>query len=136
MKRFVSSLVALAIVVFGAVAWAGSYLDRAALLVTGARQTNEWVLGHLGDKELAMVAETIADARVKAARNMLVPKDVAPVHPHLLLMLENSERAAAAAADGDPEKFLHHLRTARDEEAAFKSLLSLQHLSLPDVSKR
>jgi hypothetical protein len=133
MKRIVSLALACALVLVAALAFAGSYLDRSALLLTQAQETNDFVLAHLGDKELAAVAQVTSEARVKAARDMAVPKDVAGVHPHLLLVMENSERAAAAAADGDNEKFLHHLRQARDEDATFRALLKQQHFSLPTL---
>ena len=133
MKRLSGMLLAFALLLVVSLAVAGSYLDRCALLLVEARQTNDWVLAHLGDKELAQVAQTASEARVKAARAMSVPKEVAGVHPHLLLALENSERAAAAAADGDTDRFLHHLRMARDEDATFRALLGQQHLSLPGI---
>jgi hypothetical protein len=136
LTRFITVLVVLSALFVTTLAYGGSYLDRSALLLADAKRSNDWVLAHLGDKDLALMAREIADARVKAARGMQVPKEVAGVHPHLLLMMENSERAASAAADGDNEKFLHHLRTARDEEATFRGLLAQQKLSLPNVDKR
>ena len=133
--RLARLLVLLAVLLVTSLAHAGSYLDRAALLLGEARRGNEWVLSHLGDKELALVAHTMAEARVRAAQKMAVPKEVAGMHPHLLLALESSERAAAAASEGENEKFLHHLRIARDEESAFRGLLAQQKLSLPSVGK-
>ena len=136
MKNLLRLSLSLLLLLVTSVAWGGSYLDRSALLLADARRGNEWVLSHLGDKELASMMRDVAEGRIRAARGMSVPKDVAGVHPHLLLMLENSERAAAAAADGDNEKFLHHLRTSRDEEANFRGLLAQQKLSLPNVDKK
>ena len=136
LTRFFTVLVVLSALFVTTLAHAGSYLDRSALLLADAKRSNDWVLAHLGDKDLALMAREVADARVKAARGMQVPKEVAGVHPHLLLMMENSERAASAAADGDNEKFLHHLRTARDEDATFRGLLAQQKLALPNVDKR
>ena len=136
MRRSLKILMLLAVLFASSLAYAGSYLDRSALLLADAKRSNDWVLAHLGDKDLALLARDVAEARVRAARGMQVPKEVAGVHPHLLLMMENSERAASAAADGDTEKFLHHLRTARDEDATFRGLLAQQKLSLPNVDKR
>jgi hypothetical protein len=133
MKKLVSILLLGALALVATLAHAGSYLDRAALLLSECHRTNEWVLAHLSDKELAAVAHGVAEGRVKAARGMGVPKEVAGVHPHLLLALENGERATAAAAAGDTDRFMQHLRLSRDEETIFRSLLAQQKLSLPPI---
>lgn len=133
MKRLSFALAVLSIFCLSFVAWAGSYLDRSALLVTESRQTSEWLFTHLGDKELAELAHPVTVARVKAARGMSVPKEVVNAHPHLLLSLEAAERAASSATKGDNEKFLQHLRQARDEEQMFRHLLAQQKLQLPSV---
>jgi hypothetical protein len=112
---------------------AGSYLDRAAILLDACRRANEWLLSHLTDKELATVLHDEAEARLKAARKMQVPKEIVAAHPHLLLCLENAERAAALASDGDVDGFLRFLRQSRDEEGLFKALLTQMKLSLPAV---
>lgn len=122
-----------------ALAYAGSYLDRSAILLADTRRANDWILAHLSDREMSELLHDVAEARLKSARKMSVPvtpKEVAMAHPHLLLALETSERAAAAAAAGQNEKFLAHLRTARDEDATFRSLLSAAKLDLPSPDKK
>ncbi len=115
-------------------AWAGPYLDRAGLLVGEMRRANEFLQAHAGDKELAALVREGAEARVRAARKMSVPKEVVPMHPHLLLALENAERAAAAAQEGTFERYGHHLRLSRDEESAFRSMLAQQKFELPAIA--
>ena len=112
---------------------AGSYLDRAAILLDACRRSNDWLLAHLTDRELASVLRDEAEARLKAARKMQVPKEIVAAHPHLLLCLENAERASAMANDGDVEGFLRFLRQCRDEEGLFKALLTQLKLQLPVV---
>lgn len=114
-------------------AFAGSYLDRAALLLDECRKANDWLLAHLTDRELAMVIHEAAEARLRAARKMQVPKEIVAAHPHLLLCLENAERAAAAAMEGDQQGFLRYLRQCRDEEGLFKALLVQLKYQLPPV---
>lgn len=133
MKSLARLLALSSILLFTFAAWAGSYLDRSALLITESRQTSEWLFTHLGDKELAELAHPVTVARVKAAGRMTVPKEVTGAHPHLLLSLEAAERAASAATRGENEKFLLHLRQSRDEEQMFRHLLAQQKLSLPSV---
>ncbi|MFO0661341.1 MAG: hypothetical protein U0165_16135, partial [Polyangiaceae bacterium] len=93
MKRLVTLLALFSVVLVATIAHAGTYLDTAALLLSDARRSNEWVMSHLSDRELAKAAHESAEARVRAARQMTVPKEVVTMHPHLLLALENSERA-------------------------------------------
>jgi len=114
-------------------AHAGSYLDRAAILLDECRRGNDWLLAHLTDRELATVQRELAEARLKAARKMQVPKEVVSAHPHLLLCLENAERAASSAADGDQQGFFRFLRQCRDEEGLFKALLTQLKYQLPAV---
>lgn len=133
MKPLLRVLALSVVVLFVSIASAGSYLNRAALLFAESRRANDWVLANLDDKELAEVAHAAAAARVKAARGMSVPKEVVPMHPHLLLSLESTERALAAASAGEAERVLLLVRTSRDEEAHFRAQLAKAKLTLPTV---
>lgn len=117
-------------------AWAGSYLDRAALLLDETRKEGDLLRPRTHDKELVLLIQALAEVRAKAGRKMEVPAAVAKVHPHLLLVLENAERAASAAAEGNFKKFVEHLNTARDEERIFRSMLSELGHALPEVSNK
>jgi len=124
-----------ALVLFGVMlarpAWAGSYLDRAALLVSQATHEAEYLKLRLSDRELARTVHLLAAARLKAAATMQVPKEVAQAHPHLLLMLENYERAGDAARQGQNGRFFEYLRRARDEEAILRAVLKQLGWPLP-----
>ena len=123
-RRFaLSVMVALATVLAAPEAHAGSYLDRAVLLVSQSKEEADYLRARLSDKELAKLVHEQAVARVSAAKNMTVPKEVAQAHPHLLLMLENYERAAEAAVDGSAQRFLVYQRRARQEERVFRGIL-------------
>ena len=114
-------------------AWGGSYLTRAALLVQGAEREAEALRRRLADKDLAEVVHRVALARVAAAREMLVPKDVAAAHPHVLLVLEAYERAADGALRSDPEAFLVALARARSETVTLRSVLKQLGWELPEA---
>ena len=114
-------------------AWGGSYLDRAALLVTRASQDTDYLHARIYDKELAFVVHKLALARVEAAGRMLVPKEVAQAHPHLLLVLENHERAAEAARIGQVQRFLVYLARAREEERTLRGVLKQLGWKLPSL---
>ena len=127
-----------AAVVFAAprAAFAGSYLDRAGLLVREARSEADYLEYRLDNKELAELIHKLATARLAFARDMLIPKEVTQSHPHLLLMLENYERAADAGQAGDRTRFVIYQRRARDEEQMFRSIMRQLGFPLEDEKKK
>ena len=133
-RLFVSLLVAAVALGLSPLAWAGSYLDRAALLLDEARKEGDMLQPRTFDKEMVLVVKTLTEARAKVGRKMEVPAAVAKAHPHLLLVLENYERAADAAAEGNFKKFMEHINTARDEDRTFRSILGELGYTLPEVS--
>lgn len=135
-RVLVAVLVALVTLVVAPVAWAGSYLDRAALLLDEARKEGDMLQPRTFDKEMVLVVKTLTEARAKVAGKMEVPAAVAKAHPHLLLVLANYERAADAAGEGNFKKFMEHLNAARDEDKTFRSILAELGYTLPEVAAR
>lgn len=117
-------------------AWAGTYLNSAALLLSQSSKEGDYLRGRIGDKDLAELIHKLASARLDAAKGMLVPKEVVQAHPHLLLVLENYERAADAATRGEAEKFLVYQQRARDEERTFRGVLRQFGYALPDMKSQ
>ena len=130
-RHLLSTLLAAPIVLFAGDLFAGSYLNRAALLLDTSRAERDMVLPRSHDKELLRVVHEVASARARIARSMEVPKQVAGAHPHLLLVLENSERAYAAALDESHDKFLEHIFRARTEDQIFRTLIEKLGYTLP-----
>ena len=112
---------------------AGSYLDRAALMLDESRREGDMLQPRTHDKEMVLVVKALAEARARVGRKMEVPAAVAKAHPHLLLVLENCERAADAAAEGDFKKFMEHLMVARDEERTFRALIAELGYTIPEA---
>jgi hypothetical protein len=131
-RRKLVFAMASALVLSAAPAFAGSYLDRAALLVRQASREADYLRARLSDLELALVVHEVAKARLKAAGKMQVPKEVAQAHPHLLLVLEHYERAAFAASEGKTQRFLILQQRARDEERVLRGVLKQLGWSLPE----
>lgn len=117
-------------------AWAGSYLDRAALMLEQARSEGDILQPRTFDKEMVLVIKSMAEARARVARKMEVPAVVTKAHPHLLLVLENYERAAAAADEGNFKKFAEHLYAARDEDRNFRAILKELGYTLPNLAAK
>ncbi|HVU00242.1 MAG TPA: hypothetical protein VHE30_00770 [Polyangiaceae bacterium] len=134
-RRFAAQL-ALATALLATLAFAGTYLDRAGILVRQARSEADYLEYRLSDKELAVLVHRMTVARLEAARDMGVPKEVIQAHPHLLLMLENCERAADSAEQGEGQKFVVYQRRARDEEQIFRSIMRKLGFPLEDEKKK
>ena len=111
---------------------AGSYLNRAAMLVIVASRESQFLRGRVNDKDLAELVHAQATARLASASRMNVPKEVVQAHPHLLLTLENYERSASAALDGHNDRFLVYQQRARDEENILRGVLRQLGWALPD----
>jgi hypothetical protein len=122
----------LAAFLVSAPAWAGTYLNRAVLLLNGGAREAAYLRARFSDKELARVTHRLAQARLDAANAMTVPKEVVQAHPHLLLVLESYAQAADAATRGEVERFGIALQRALDEERAFRAVLKQFGWVLPD----
>jgi len=131
-RRALFGLVGAVLLLSSAAAWAGTYLNSAALLLAQASHEADYLRARINDKELAELVHKLADARLDAAKGMLVPKEVVQAHPHLLLVLENYERAADSATRGEAEKFLVYQQRARDEDRTFRGVLKQFGYALPD----
>lgn len=130
-RRALCAWLGLALLGAAAPARAASYMDRAWLLVGEASRANDFLSKRLYDRELARLIGQAAEGRLAAARETSVPEEVALAHPHLLLMLEHYERAAAAAALGEPGRYEQHSGSARDEEQLFRGVLRQLGWPLP-----
>jgi hypothetical protein len=135
-RAFLTLLFTVAVVAVAPPAWAGSYLDRAAILLDQSRKEGDMLQPRTYDKELATMIKALAEVRTKAARRMEIPAAIAKAHPHLLLVLENMDRAADAALAGNFKKFMQHLNTARDEDRTFRALVAELGYTLPEVGPR
>lgn len=130
-RRALGLLIVSSWLALSAPARAGSYLDRAWFLISESTRANEFLGKRLYDRELARLVSQSAEGRLQAAKATDVPEQVALAHPHLLLMLEHYERAAAAAAEGEPARYREHSRSAQDEEQLFRGVLRQLGWSLP-----
>ncbi len=130
-RQLLGALMTVTCATYAQNAHAGSYLDRAAMLVGIANLELTYLRRKLYDTELARTTQKLAAARVVAAQSMEVPAEVVQAHPHLLLMLEDCERATNAAVERNAEEFLKFQRAARDEEEHFRAILKQLGWQLP-----
>jgi hypothetical protein len=135
-RTFLGGCLATAALCVAAPAQAGSYLDRAALLLDQSRKEGDMLQPRTYDKELATMIRALAEARNKAARGMEVPAAIAKAHPHLMLVLENWERAVESALAGNFKRFMEHLIICRNEDQAFRALVAELGFAVPNVNPR
>lgn len=132
-RALIQLTLAVGVLLVTAPAFAGTYMDRVALLVSQGDRETKYLRARLSDRELAHVVHKMAAARLDAASTMQVPKEVQQAHPHVLLVLENYERAAKFASQGDRARFFSYLAKAREEERIMLGVFKELGWPLPKV---
>ncbi len=131
-RRAFGVVVAGAVLALARPASAGTYLNRAVVLLLGAAREAAYLRGRVSDRELAVVVYRMAQARLAAAGSMTVPKEVVNAHPHLLLVLECYAQACEGATRGDLERFTTYYQRALDEDRTFRAVLKSLGWVLPE----
>jgi hypothetical protein len=111
------------------------YLSELALLVEGSRRLLVFAEQNLDERELTRFAHPLAERYVELAGHMLPSAKVVVAHPHLILVVENLERALDAAAAGDAITYQKRSRIARDELANLEAVLKQLKLRLPELAR-
>lgn len=112
-----------------------SYMSELALVVDGARRIVSFCEQHAEEKELARFARPLAERYVELANHMLPSAKLAVAHPHLLLVVENLDRALDSAAAGDATTYQKRLRIARDELANLEAVLKQLRLRVQEPAR-
>ena len=111
------------------------YLAELALLVDATRRLIAFSESNIDDRELIKFAHPLAKSYVELASHMLPPPKSAVVHPHLLLVVENLERALDSALANDLVAYQKRIRIARDELANLEAVLKQLKLRLPELGR-
>ena len=111
------------------------YLQRLVIVLDGLRRTLRWVEMHPGNEPLARFSLPLAQAYVTMTGHMTPTEDLRLLHPHLLLIAENTECAIAAQGGGDVRGYRSHLRTVRDEMRTLQSVLHHLEIELPEIPR-
>jgi hypothetical protein len=111
------------------------YLSELSLLVEGSRRLITFAEQNLDERELTRFAHPLAERYVELAGHMLPSPKVVVAHPHLILVVENLERALDATAAGDAVTYQKRIRIARDELANLEAVLKQLKLRLPELAR-
>ena len=95
-------------------AWAGSYLDRAALMLEQAHSEGDFLQPRSFDKELVLVVKALAETRARMARKMEVPAAVAKIMP--IGICARSQRASESPSS--PGMAMSRMARWKDSRAA------------------
>lgn len=110
-----------------------SYMSELALVIDGARRLVTFCEQHGQEKDLARFARPLAERYVELANHMLPSAKLAVAHPHLLLVVENLDRALDSGAAGDAVTQQKRLRIARDELANLEAVLKQLKLRVTEA---
>ena len=94
-----------------------------------------WTERYLGDPELARFIAPLAEQYVALVGRMVPPKELRHAHPHLLLVVENVERALAAAAAENLPGFRQRRRVVREEIQTLEGILRHLKVRLPELPR-
>jgi len=109
------------------------YLTQLSFVLEGARRVLLFGEAHAADAELARFVYSLSEHYVEMAGRMTPGERLKIVHPHLLLVVENVERAFDASAHGDQHAFRQHVRTIREELATLEAVLKHLKVRLPET---
>jgi hypothetical protein len=111
------------------------YLAELVLVLEGSRRTLSWTERYIHDDRLAQFAQPLAERFVQMVGHMTPPKSLTLVHPHLLLIAENVERAVAAAGNKDLSAFRQRRRVVREEIQTLDGILKHLKIRLPELAR-
>jgi len=110
------------------------YINKYVMMVDWLTRTELWVTTHLEDLELCRWAHAIAERHVELAQRMTPPSELAAVHPHFLIAMENAERMFDNAGAGARKAFRRHRRIVREEFRIIAELLQANGIYLPTMA--
>jgi hypothetical protein len=104
------------------------YENQLRLMIDYAIRLDDYIRSHLGDKKLAAYAQAMSEKSVDAAERMTPPEAYKVIHPHVLMVLENTERSFFFASKGDMAKYRYYQKTLRKELQELEALAEREHL--------
>jgi len=111
------------------------YLARLDLVLDGLVRTMHWVERYRGTSSAVRFAHPLVERYVEMAGRMTPSPDLVALHPHLILIAENVERAVAAAENDDMSMYRQRVRTVRLEMRTLETILAQLEVRLPSMSR-
>jgi hypothetical protein len=109
------------------------YVNKYVMLMDWVSRSQVWVRNHMEDTSLCRMSHSIAERHVEMVRRMTPPTEFLSIHPHLLLVIENTERMYACAASGNRISYRRHYRIVQEEMQMIAELLEAEGHFMPEI---
>jgi hypothetical protein len=111
-----------------------NYLSQFVLMMDWVNRAIVYVPRHEADMDLADVAHAVAEELVEKSQRLTPPDELRELHPHFLIVLENTERAFYYLSQGDTEKAERHLAVVRDETRIMRQIQRESGIEIPELA--
>jgi len=111
------------------------YINQYVLIMDWIVRADSWIVTHYNDTNLCRFAHSISELLVELARKMIPPDSLKPIHPHLLIIVENMERSLYYCAQGEKKKYLKFRRIVLEEQKIIDQLLIDLHINIPMIEE-
>jgi Na+/phosphate symporter len=93
-----------------------------------------YVPRHDDDPALAGLAHAVAETLVEQSQKLSPPAALRDLHPHFVLVLENTERAFYYLAQGDEQRADRHLAVVHDETRMMRQIQREIGIDIPELA--
>ena len=138
--RRAAAVVALAVAVRGLATPAApampqpAYLAQFVLMMDWVNRAVIYVQRHEDDPALAGLAHAVAETLVEQSQKLSPPAALRDLHPHFVLVLENTERAFYYLAQGDEQRAERHFAVVRDETRMMRQIQRELGIEIPELA--
>jgi len=139
-RRRAAAVVALAVAVGGLATPAApampqpAYLAQFVLMMDWVNRAVIYVQRHEDDPALAGLAHAVAETLVEQSQKLSPPAALRDLHPHFVLVLENTERAFYYLAQGDEQRAERHFAVVRDETRMMRQIQRELGIEIPELA--
>jgi len=109
------------------------YINRYVLFTDWVDRVDAWVASHFDDDGLCRIAHSVAERQVELVRRITPPSEFVASHPHLLLVMENTERMLDRAATGDRSGYRRHRQIVHEEQRLMSEMLQSDGRLMPVI---
>ena len=111
-----------------------NYLAQFVLMMDWVNRAIVYVPRHDDDTALAKVAHAVAETLVEESQRLAPPDELRDLHPHFVLVLENTERAFHYLSQGDEERADRHFAIVRDETRLLRQIQREIGIEIPELA--
>jgi|GEM_PF-1858300 len=111
-----------------------AYLAQFVLMMDWVNRAVIYVQRHEDDPALAGLAHAVAETLVEQSQKLSPPAALRDLHPHFVLVLENTERAFYYLAQGDEQRAERHFAVVRDETRMMRQIQRELGIEIPELA--